>query len=111
VSSILDVNTLLHGFRRVEPAPRAGARVTVDAAVGNISQLLELPHARAVGEGERFWEVYRETTSARVVRGNLVPDAHLVSLMRENGIDMLWSHDRDFKTFEGVTVRDPFDGL
>lgn len=100
------------GYLRVSTHPAIFPRpLTVDAAMGNISQLLELPHARAVGEGERFWEVYRETTSARVIRGNLVPDAHLVALMRENGIDMLWSHDRDFKTFDGVAVRDPFDGL
>jgi hypothetical protein len=43
-----------------------------------------------------------------VVRGNLVPDAHLVSLMRENGVATLWTHDFDFRKFEGIGIRDPF---
>jgi len=42
------------------------------------------------------------------VRGNLVSDAHLVALMRENGVDTLWSHDRDFRKFEGIRLRDPY---
>ena len=82
--------------------------LSADAAAANVEQLLQLPHARAAGEGERFWRVYRATTAGFAVRGNLVPDAHLVALMRENGVGTLWSHDRDFLKFEGVQVRDPF---
>jgi len=37
-----------------------------------------------------------------------VPDAHLVSLMRENGVGTLWTHDLDFRKFEEIRVRDPF---
>lgn len=82
--------------------------LSVAAATGNIDELLALPHARTAGEGTDFWRVYRATTEGTVVRGNLVSDAHLVSLMRENGIATLWSHDRDFRRFEGIQVRDPF---
>jgi predicted nucleic acid-binding protein len=48
-------------------------------AVHNVEQLVRLPHARIVGEAEGFWGVYVATTSGVVVRGNLVPDAHLVA--------------------------------
>ena len=82
--------------------------LSVEIATGNVAQLLALPHARTVGEGDDFWQVYGAVTSAIVVRGNLVSDAHLVALMRENGVGTLWSHDRDFRKFEGVRVRDPF---
>ena len=41
-------------------------------------------------------------------RGNRAPDAHLVALMREHGVSAIWSHDRDFRKFRGITVRDPF---
>lgn len=82
--------------------------LSVAAATENIEQILALPHARTAGEGTEFWRVYRATTAGTVVRGNLVPDAHLVSLMRENGVATLWSHDRDFRKFEGIQVRDPF---
>lgn len=82
--------------------------LTVEQATTNVEQILVLPHARAVGEGDEFWRVYKAATAGTVVRGNLVPDAHLVSLMRENEVGTLWSHDRDFRKFEGIRVRDPF---
>jgi toxin-antitoxin system PIN domain toxin len=82
--------------------------LSAERATGNIEELLSLPHARTAGEEEGFWDVYRATTAGLVVRGNLVPDAHLVALMRQNGVSTLWSHDRDFRKFDGIQVRDPF---
>ena len=82
--------------------------LSLDVAIANVEQLLALPHVRTTGESDGFWRVYRATTSGMVVRGNLVPDAHLASLMRESGVGTLWSHDRDFRRFEGIRVRDPF---
>jgi predicted nucleic acid-binding protein len=82
--------------------------LSVVIATENVGQLLGLPHARAVGEGDDFWHVYGAVTAGAVVRGSLVSDAHLVALMRENGVGTLWSHDRDFRKFEAVRVRDPF---
>jgi len=41
-------------------------------------------------------------------RANLVPDAHLVSVLIQNGITTLWTHDRGFHGFAGIRVRDPF---
>jgi toxin-antitoxin system PIN domain toxin len=82
--------------------------LSVEIATGNVAQLLALPHTRTVGEGDDFWQVYGAVTSGGVVRGNLVSDAHLVALMVEHGVGTLWSHDRDFRKFERVRVRDPF---
>jgi predicted nucleic acid-binding protein len=42
-------------------------------------------------------------------RGNLVPDAHLVALMVENGVRMIWTRDRDCRRFRGIEARDPFE--
>jgi toxin-antitoxin system PIN domain toxin len=100
---------VLMGYLRMSTHPAIFPRpLSVDIATGNVGQLLTLPHARAVGEGDDFWQVYGAVTSGAVVRGNLVSDAHLVALMRENGVGTLWSHDRDFRKFEAVRVRDPF---
>ncbi|MGH2556486.1 MAG: TA system VapC family ribonuclease toxin [Actinomycetota bacterium] len=82
--------------------------LSTDQAVDNIDQLLSLRHARTPGEEEGFWDMYRATMAGVVVRGNLVPDAHLVALMRQNGVSTIWSHDRDFRKFDGIQVRDPF---
>jgi predicted nucleic acid-binding protein len=41
--------------------------------------------------------------------GNLVPDAHIVTLMLENDVRTIWTHDRDFRRFREIEVRDPFE--
>ena len=100
---------VLMGYLRMATHPAIFPKpLSVGMATGNVGQLLGLPHARALGEGDDFWQVYGAVTSGAVVRGNLVSDAHLVALMRENGITTLWSHDRDFRKFEGLRVQDPF---
>ena len=97
------------GYLRISTHPAMFRRpLSMETAIGNVDRLLTLAHARTAGEGPRFWPVYHETTAGFAVRGNLVPDAHLVSLMRENGVGTLWSHDRDFRRFPGVRVEDPF---
>lgn len=82
--------------------------LTPDDAVANMEGLLGRPHVRSPGEASGFWDLYRDVADETVVRGNLVPDAHLVALMRQHGVKDIWSHDRDFRQFTGVTVRDPF---
>ena len=79
-----------------------------EEAAANVEALLALPHVQSPGEKERFWEVYRRVADDAGARGNLVPDAHLVSLMLENGVCTIWTHDRDYRRFKGIEVRDPF---
>jgi toxin-antitoxin system PIN domain toxin len=79
-----------------------------EVAASNIEALLELPHVRTGGETERFWEVWRDTTRGLSPRGNLVPDTHLVALMRDYGVGVIWSRDRDLRKFDGIRVVDPF---
>ncbi|HEX9122481.1 MAG TPA: TA system VapC family ribonuclease toxin [Actinomycetota bacterium] len=100
---------ILLGYLRIATHPAIFPRpLSAEQAADNVEQLLDLPHVRAIGEAEGFWGVYRATTAGNVVRGNLVPDAHLVALMRQNGVALLWSHDRDFRKFDQIKVRDPF---
>jgi predicted nucleic acid-binding protein len=41
------------------------------------------------------------------VRGNLVPDAHLATILRQHGVGTLYTSDRDFLKFGFLEVRDP----
>ena len=99
----------LMGYLRISTHPRIFANpLTPDTAVANVQSLLSLPNVRSLGEGERFWDCYREATRGLVVRGNLTPDAHLVALMLEHGVPLLYSNDTDFKKFAAIRVKDPF---
>lgn len=78
----------------------------IDAAA-NVASLLGRTHVRSPGEGDDFWKLYRRVAGDRS-RGNDVPDAHLVTLMHQHGVRVLYSRDRGFRRFDGIEVRDPF---
>jgi hypothetical protein len=81
-----------------------------EEAMSNMESLLNLPHARVLTEEEGFWEIYREVTAQVPTRGNLVPDSHLAALLRQHGVETIYTHDRDFLKFPFLDVRDPFGG-
>jgi hypothetical protein len=96
-------------FLRIATHPRIfSIPLSPDEALMNISALLALPHARAVSELEGFVDVYKHVAGDIPVRGNLVPDAHLAAILFQHGVRTLYSHDRDFRKFPSIDVRDPF---
>jgi uncharacterized protein len=76
-------------------------------ATHNIAQLLARPNMRTPGEADRFWEVYLRTAGDHS-RSYDVPDAHLAALMRQHGVRIIYTRDRDFRRFDGIEARDPF---
>lgn len=100
----------LMAYLRIATHPAVFARpLTPEEATSNVGSLLALPHVQSPGEQDRFWDVYRGVAADVDARGNLVTDAHLVSLMIENGVRTIWTHDRDYRKFRGIEVRDPFE--
>lgn len=77
-------------------------------ARANLRGLIERSHVRCPGEGEGFWALFEATVDLDVVRGNLVTDAHIATLMRQHGVSTIWTADRDFRRFPGITVKDPY---
>jgi hypothetical protein len=78
-------------------------------AIANVERLLALPQVQTAGEQDRFWPSFVLVAEEADARGNLVPDAHLVALMVENGVRTIWTHDRDYRRFPSIEIRDPFD--
>lgn len=98
------------GYLRITTHPSVfDAPLSPTRAVANVEGLLRRPTVRTAGETDRFWRTYVDVAQEVSPRGNLVPDAHLVALMREHGIRTIWTHHRDFRAFDGIRVRDPFD--
>lgn len=101
---------VLAGYLRIATHPAIFDRPLAHAdAAANVEALLALPHVRVAGELDGFWRSYRAVTADVPVRGNLVPDAHLVALMHQHGVATMWSRDRDLRRFDGIDVRDPFE--
>lgn len=99
----------LMSYLRIATHPSNFERpLTHDEAAANIDALLALPHCRPIGESEEtFWRAYREITNDVPTRGNLVPDAQLAAVLRDHGVVTLYTHDRDFRKFDFLRVRDP----
>lgn len=76
-------------------------------AIRNVQSLLALPHCRAIGEEEGFFEIYRGINDQVPARGNLVPDGHLAAVLSQHGVVTLYTHDKDFRKFDFLDVRDP----
>jgi hypothetical protein len=81
--------------------------LTPKDAIANVSSLMGRSHVRTPGEQEGFWELYL-STRGDTDRGNDVPDGHLAALMRQHGVGKIYTRDRDFRRFDGITAEDPF---
>jgi toxin-antitoxin system PIN domain toxin len=99
----------LMAYLRIATHPAVFAHpLPLPDAIDNIAQLVNRPHVRTAGEGEGFWRAFREVAGDARPSGNLVPDAHLVTLMRENDVRTILTRDRGFRRYPGIEVRDPF---
>ncbi len=99
----------LMGYLRIATHPRIFAEPLGAAqALDNVAALVGLSHVRVVTERDGFLDAYRRVAGDAPVRGNLVPDAHLAAILFQNGVRTLYTHDRDFRRFDSLDVRDPF---
>lgn len=100
---------VLMAYLRIATHPRIFRNpLSPDEALGNIEALLAYPHVRVLAEEDGFLQVYREATGHLKARGNLVPDAHVATLLRQHDVRRLYTLDADFKKFPFLETRDPF---
>lgn len=100
---------VLMGYLRIATHPIVFARpLSLARAAANLDALVQRPHVRVPSEGRDFWLIARAALDEVSAAGNLIPDAHLVALMRAYGVSTIWSADRDLRKFDGIRVKDPF---
>lgn len=99
----------LMAYVRMSTHPRIFTNaLTPDEAMGNVRGLAGLPHVRLIAERNGFLEIYREVTKSVPVRANLVPDAHLASILRQHGVSTLYTANvDDFRKLGFTDVRNP----
>ncbi len=80
----------------------------IDRALGFIEALLASPGFGVLLPTRRHAAVLAQTVSELPeIRGRVVHDLHIAALMREHGINRIWTRDRDFRRFPFLTVLDP----
>ena len=73
----------------------------------NIQSLLALPRTRIITEEPGFADDYLAVTDGIVTRGNLVPDAHIATVLRQHGVRRIYTTDTDFRKFAFLEVINP----
>jgi len=73
-------------------------------AIRFIQGLLESPSCRIASPGSGFFEHLTALVTESGVRGNLLFDAQIAALCREQGISDILTNDRDFERFGNLKV-------
>lgn len=98
----------LMAYQRIATHPSVFAKPLDPAtAWGNIQKLLALPRVRVITEEAGFEEDFAATMDGMIVRGNLVPDAHIATILRQHGVRRIYTADSDFRKFDFLEVINP----
>ena len=67
----------------------------------------ESPSLRLIAEGADYWREFLRIARQGLAAGPVVHDARIAAICREHGVDTLFSADRDFSRFPGLSVVNP----
>ncbi|HZX97639.1 MAG TPA: TA system VapC family ribonuclease toxin [Myxococcales bacterium] len=87
----------------VKPSPLPTALDQVEAWLASPSLVL-------LSEGDEFWGSFRTVLESGRVAGGQVHDGRIAAICIANGVQELWTADRDFGRFAGLRTRNPLVG-
>jgi hypothetical protein len=101
----------VHEFLSIVTHPRIYNPPTpLRNAIEQIDAWLESPSLVVLSESADHWPSLRAILVNGRVTGPQVHDARIVAICRQHGVSELWTADRDFGRFSGLTVRNPLVG-
>lgn len=101
----------LHEFLAIVTHPRIYAPPTPLArALDQVDAWLQSPTLALLAESGEHWRTLRSLIAGGRIAGPQVHDARVAALCRQHGVRELWSADRDFSRFAGLTVLNPLVG-
>ncbi|HZP68119.1 MAG TPA: TA system VapC family ribonuclease toxin [Rudaea sp.] len=78
-------------------------------ALAAIERLRSNANCRFLCEGPGYWAHFEHIVRASGVAGGAIHDARVAAVCLEHEVDELWTHDRDFRKFPGLRVRNPLN--
>jgi toxin-antitoxin system PIN domain toxin len=101
----------IHEFLAIVTHPRIYSPPSpLGKAIDQVEAWLESPSLVLLSESEDYWLEFRTILQAGLVSGPQVHDARVAALCQQHGVTELWSADRDFGRFPGLSVRNPLVG-
>jgi hypothetical protein len=101
----------IHEFLAIVTHPRIYAPPTpLENTLHQLEAWLESPSLVLLSEPEDYWQQLRPILQSGRVSGPQVHDARIAALCQQHGVNELWTIDRDFGRFPGLTVKNPLIG-
>jgi toxin-antitoxin system PIN domain toxin len=98
----------LHEFLAIVTHPRIYRPPTpLKAALQQMDAWLEAPSLVLLAEYELHWPQLRGQIESGRAAGPRVHDARIVALCLQHGVRKLWTADRDFSRFRGLSTLNP----
>ena len=98
----------VHEFFAIATHPRIFAPPTPSAkAIEQVEAWLESPTLTLLSESNAHWGELRRLLEAARISGPQVHDARVAALCIQHGVRALWTADRDFSRFSGLTAVNP----
>jgi uncharacterized protein len=98
----------LHEFLAIVTHPRIYAPPSPHAAAtAQVEAWLASPTIVLLSEGPGYWDVLEGLLKASKARGGQLHDARIAALCLHHRAAELWTADRDFSRFSGLTTRNP----
>lgn len=102
----------LHEFLAIATHPKIYAPPTPpDLAIAQIDAWLESPSLVLIGEDAFHWTRLKALVTAGKIAGSRVHDARVAAICLQQGIDELWTIDRDFSRIPALRVRNPLKAV
>jgi toxin-antitoxin system PIN domain toxin len=101
----------VHEFLAIVTHPKIYAPSTpLAAATEQVEAWLESPSLTLLAESEGYWPELKSLSRDGRIAGPQFHDARVAALCRLHGVNELWTADRDFSRFRGLTFRNPLVG-
>ena len=98
----------IHEFLAIVTHPRIyNPSTPISAALAQVDAWYESPTLVLLSESDQHWTELRDLIAKGQVSGGRIHDARVVALCRQHGVRELWSADRDFSRFSGLTLVNP----
>ena len=101
----------VHEFLSIVTHPKILTEPTpVAAALDQIEAWRETGTLRLLADTDGSWGQLRGLLSGAQIHGPRVHDARIAAICLAHGVAALWTADRDFELFPGLTTHNPLTG-
>jgi toxin-antitoxin system PIN domain toxin len=98
----------VHELIAIVTSPRIyNPPTAVEVVLDYADMLLQSPSLVLLAETELHWKTLSALIAAGRIAGGRVHDARIAAICIQHAVDELWTADRDFSRFPGLTVVNP----